>query len=153
MVGCTLVPNEMKIVGCIMEAHPNSALYILRHLNPAIYKSGSDRALYGLLLFQALDKRDKPLQPDSLIDYSISYFLSENDDAHLAAFYFYKGNKCKRAQHFDETASFYLKALDCLQNKNDNYLLGRIYSDMGGMCAIQRDYKESLKKYRYSLEF
>jgi len=43
-----------------------------------------------LLLFQALDKRDKPLQPDSLIDYSISYFLSENDDAHLAACYFTK---------------------------------------------------------------
>jgi len=143
----------MEMAERIMEDHPDSALSILHHLKSEKYKSSADRALYGLLLFRALDKKDKPLQPDSLIDFSINYFRSKNDNRHLAACYYYKGHKCKRSQHYDEAAELELKALECLQENQDNVLLGKINSDIGDICAMQRDYKESIRRYHASVDY
>jgi len=153
LTGCSVVPNELKTVESIMETHPDSALHILQHLTPDKYKSESNRALYGLLLFHALDKNDMKMQPDSLIDFSISYYLHQNDNSHLAACYFYKGHMFMHAQCYDKAKALYLKALDNLQNNKDYTLLGKIYADMGDISAFQLDYQESMKKNKLSLDF
>jgi len=152
LVGCSVEPNELKNAEQIMDAHPDSALSILQHLKPKIYKSARNHALYGLLLFNALEKNDKKLEPDSLIDFSINYYNNQNDNLHLAACYYYKGHMFKHVQRYDDATVLYLKALDCLQKQKEFSLLGKIYADLGDICAIQLDYKESLKKYRYSLD-
>ena len=74
LLGCSLMPNEIKTAERIMEATPDSALHILQRVQSTKYLSGSDRALYGVLLFQALDKNTKPLQPDSVLNYSLDYY-------------------------------------------------------------------------------
>jgi len=151
-IGCSLSPNELRTAERIMENHPDSALHILQQMSPKRYKSESNHALYGLLLFQVLDKNDKKLQPDSLIDFSIKYYQHQNDNPHLATCYFYKGHIFRLAQRYDEATVMYLKSLDCLQNKNDFALMGKIYADMGDICSIQKDYKEALKKYQLSVD-
>jgi len=151
-VGCTIVPEQMKTAERIIDTHPDSALYILQHLNPDIYKSSSNRALYGLLLYHALERNDRNIQPDSVIDFSINYYQNQNDKIHLAGCYLYKGYMLKRMQCYDDASILYLKAIDCLKNQNEYALLGKIYSDIGDICSIQQDYIESLKKYNYSLD-
>ncbi len=142
------MPNEIKTAERIMETNPDSALHILQHMHTEkLMLSSSDRALYGLLLFQALDKNNKPLKPDSVINFSVAYYQGVNDKPHLAKSYFYKGRLLKRAQRYDDATIYYLKALDLTQNDKDFSLLGKIYSDMGDICSFQMDYKESLKKY------
>ena len=152
LIGCTIVPEQMKTAERIMDTHPDSALFILQHLNPEIYKSPSTRALYGLLLYQTLERNDRNIQPDSIIDFSIKYYQNQNDKVNLAGCYFYKGYMFKHMQCYDDASVLYLKALDCLKNKKEYILKGKIYSDMGDICSIQQDYKESLKKYTYSLD-
>lgn len=149
--GCSFVPNELKTVEQIMDTHPDSALNNLKHLRPEKYKSNSDRALYGLLLFQASDRNRIDLPPDSLIDSSMKYFYSKNDNPHLAFCYYYKGHFLKYIQHYDEATEYYIKALECIQNNQNYFLLGRIYSDMGDINAIQHEFKEAQKKFRKSL--
>jgi len=151
-IGCSLSPNELRTAERIMENHPDSALHILQHIPHNKYKSESNRALFGLLLFQALDKNHKTLQPDSLIDYSISYYLNQNDKAHLAISYFYKGRMYKYATHYEEATSFYLKALDYANDQSDDLLLAEIYGDMGAICFIQDDYKKSREKYQLAYD-
>ena len=151
VVGCTHVPNELKIAEHILDTAPDSALHILQHLKPEKYKSNSNHALYNLLLFKALDQVGKPLPLITLIDFSMTYYLTNNDKLHLAYCYFYKGHYYKCAQRFDEATESYIKALECIQNNNDYFLLANIYSDMGDVCSFQLNYKESLKKYKYSL--
>ncbi|MDD4968257.1 MAG: hypothetical protein PHT07_02390 [Paludibacter sp.] len=143
----------MKTAERIMDAHPDSALYILQHLKPEKYKANSDRALYGLLLSQALDKNDKIITPESLIDFSIDYYQKQNDYLHLAGSYYMKGHMYKHAQRYDDAAIFYLKANDCIQDVSDFALSGKIYADLGDICSIQHDYKDAMKKYRTSLDF
>ena len=150
---CSFMPNEIKTAERIMESNPDSALHILEHMHTdKLMYSSADRALYGLLLFQALEKNSKSLQPDSVINFSLNYYQEINDKPHLASSYFYKARVYKQAQRFEDATILYLKALDLIQNNNDFDLLGKIYSDMGDICTFQKDYNESLKKYQKAIE-
>ena len=153
MIGCSLMPNEMKTAQKIMDSNPDSALHILQRMHPNQSFLDADRALYGILLFQALDKSNKLLQPDSAINFSVNYYQNSSDKSNLAIAYYYKARLYKRAQQFDQATILYLKALDLIRNENDFQLLGKIYSDMGDMCSFQKDYKESLRKYQMSIDF
>jgi len=153
LVSCSFMPNEMKLAEKIMETNPDSALHILQKIHPNQALTDADRALYGLLLFQALEKSNKPLKPDSVISFSLQYYQSVNNKPRLATSYFYKARLYKVAQRFDDATLLYLKALDLIQNSKDYYLLGKIYSDMGDICSIQIDYTEALKKYQEAMNY
>lgn len=57
LVGCSLMPNEIKTAERIMETAPDSALRILQRIHTSnTIMSSADKALYGLLYFEALDK-------------------------------------------------------------------------------------------------
>jgi tetratricopeptide (TPR) repeat protein len=151
-VGCSFTPNELKTAEQVMDSKPDSALHVLERIKFHDLRLNSDRALYGVLLFQALDKKDKPLPPDSLIDFSINYYLNQNDKAHLASCYYYKGRISLVNQRYDNAINSYLKALDCVENKRNCFLLGKIYADIGDVCSVQHNYKEALKKYMFVLD-
>ena len=151
LIGCSLMPNEMKTAQKIMDSNPDSALHILQRMHPNQSFLNADRALYGILLFQALDKSNKTLQPDSAINFSVSYYQNTNDKNNLAIAYYYKARLYKRAQQFDQATILYLKTLDLIRNENNFILFGKIYSDMGDICALQKEYTESLNKYKESI--
>jgi tetratricopeptide (TPR) repeat protein len=153
-VGCSLTPNEMKSAEEIMETYPDSALHILQHIQSVNTMSDKDRALYGLLYFQALDNNNKTLQPDSLIAFSFDYYLDHKANGRLASCYYYKAKLFKTKQRFDDATIAYLKALDLIQDKKENYLLlGKIYADMGDICSIQFNFNEALKKSQESFSY
>ena len=154
LVGCSLMPNEIKTAERIMETAPDSALRILQRIHTGnTIMSSADRALYGLLYFEALDKNSKPLQPDSLISFSLNYYQNSGDKQHLTICYFYKARIYKNAQQYDNATALYLKALDYSQDRKNYTMLGKIYVDMGDICLVQLDYKEALKKYQLSAEY
>ena len=153
LVGCTQIPSELKLAQEMLETKPDSALHILQKMTPNDYKSESSRALYGLLLFQALDRNNQTLQPDSVLDFSVNYYQQKNQKRELAIGYYYKARDFKKAQRFDQATVLYIDALDILKNSEDYYFLGKINSDLGDMCGIQRDDKESLNKYKKALSY
>lgn len=153
LVGCSLLPSEMKIAEQVMETAPDSALHLLQSMHIDHSMPSADRALYGLLYFQALDKNDLPLKPDSLINFSLNYYQKENDIKRLPYCYYYKARILKIAQSYEEATVLYLKALDKLQNSNNFVLLGKIYADMGDICSIQKDYDDALRKYQLSVDY
>jgi len=136
-----------------METSPDSALRILKRIQSTQYLSNSDKALYGLLLFQALDNNKLTLEPDSIISFSLNYYQNSTNKLRLAFCYFYKARIYKNAQRYDEATILYLKALDCIPDKKDYVLMGKIYADMGDICSFQKDFKEALKKYEMSVEY
>ena len=153
LASCSFTPNELKIAEQVMEVHPDSALRILQKLRPEKYSSDANRALYGLLLFEALDKNHMSLQPDSLINFSIDYYLKKEDKLHLAMAYFYKGRKLKYKTEYEKAAIEYYKSID---NCNPNYhklLLGKIYEDLAVISYIQSEYKEARKKNQLAASF
>ncbi|MFT3751498.1 MAG: hypothetical protein QM800_00965 [Paludibacter sp.] len=128
-------------------------MHILKKINASNYISPSHRAFYGLLYFEALDRADKQLEPDSLIDFSISHYSARNERINLAKGYFYKARMHKKRQRFEDAVKLYLDALDLFKSSNNYYLLGRIYSDISDICAIQGDYNGSLNKNLLAINF
>jgi len=131
-----------------METHPDSALHILQKLRPEKYSSNANKALYGILLFEALDKNDMTLQPDSLIDFSINYYLKQEDKPHLAMTYFYKGRKLKYKTEYEKASIEFYKSIDNCNPNSDYLLLGKIYDDLATINFIQKENNEARRKYR-----
>jgi len=152
LVGCSLLPNKMKTAEQLMETSPDSALLLLRQIKPNQTLSSADQASYGLLLFEALDKKYLPLKPDSAINFSLEYYQNKNDKARLAKCYFYKGRMYKYSQRYDEATEMYLKALDNCQDKKDYELMGKIYGDIGYICSIQKDYIKAREKHQLAAD-
>lgn len=151
LVGCTQIPSELKLAQEMLETKPDSALSILQKIYPDHYKSESSRALYGLLLFQALDKNNQTLQPDSIINFSLNYYQHKNKKRELAIGYYYNARIHKKKQRFDQATVLYIDALYILKNSEDYYFLGKIHSDLGDMCSIQKNFNESLQKYQLAI--
>ena len=78
-MACSLVPNELKTSERIMQTHPDSALAILKKYYPVKFNNDAEKAYFGLLYFQALDKNELTLAPDSLISFSIDYYEKAED--------------------------------------------------------------------------
>lgn len=153
LTGCSDTPNELKTVEQIIENHPDSALHILQKLHPEKYSTYANRALYGLLLFKALDKNDLPLQPLSLLDFSIDYYTRLDDKIRLGNCQLYKGRTYLNKNKYEQATSEFLKALDNLKSERDYNILGEVYSDMGKICSLQQQYKEAREKYQLAAKY
>ena len=73
----------------VMTEHPDSALAILQAIDSTSISSEKDRALFALLMTQALDKNHINVTDDSLITIAADYY-SHQDDRHrdmLAHYY------------------------------------------------------------------
>ena len=151
LTGCSFLPNDLKTAERLIDTAPDSALQILRDIQKDHMVSGSDRALYGLLLFEALDKNDLTLQPDSVINYSISYYLKKDTEDNLARCYFYKARMCKYSQKYEEATRYYLNTLDLCKNSRNFNLLGKTYADLGEISAIQGDNTKAREKFQLAV--
>jgi len=147
-VGCSVVPEDLKTADLLMETSPDSALYILQHLSPRFLKSASNRAYYGLLLVRALDKNILPLKPDTLLDFSLNYYMLHSENEPLGNCYLYKARMYKYSLHYEKAMSWYLKGLDIARILKNDVLSGRIYLDLGDIYTIQNDYEPARRKYR-----
>ena len=153
MYGCSVVPDELKTADRLIETSPDSALQILRHISPNLCKDPAHHAFYDLLLVRITDKLHLQLKSDSLLDYSLHYYLTHPDNELLASCYLFKGRKYKNNLQYDKAMDFYLKGLSIAQCTNDNLLLGRFNLDMGDIYLIQRDYSLSRQKYKRSFDY
>jgi len=152
LYGCSVIPDKLQTAEQLLESNPDSALHFIQHLLPNSHLTGSKKALYYLLLTKALDKNYLPLKPDTLLDFSINYYLSHHDNEHLAECYLYKGRMYKNVFLYEKAMTFYLAALDVAIERN-NTLLARINFDMGEIQLSQGDYRLSREKYRQAYKY
>lgn len=153
MYNCSVMPDRLKTAEQLIETNPDSALHILRKSTPTALSSDAHRALYGLLLFKALDKQLLPLKPDSVINFSLNYYEEQHDNDRLADCYLYKGRTYMYAFQFEKAMDYYLKAMDIAQVDKDYLLLGRINSDIANIYISQRDYSLARKKFKLAYEY
>ena len=134
---CTNTPSELQKAESLIESKPDSALHILRNLSPKTCKSDENKALYGLLITEALDRLKLPLLPDSVIDFSINYFQKHPDPVRLANCYLYKGRKYKYALQYDKASSLYVEGLELIENRDEYMLSARLNFDLADIKSYQ----------------
>ncbi len=79
LAGCSeQIDQNLKEAGQLINILPDSALHILQRLKPDYQEMpDEDKAMFGILYFQALNKNDLDLSPVEIIDFSIDYYLKK----------------------------------------------------------------------------
>ncbi|NCB68566.1 MAG: hypothetical protein EOM47_06935 [Bacteroidia bacterium] len=153
LTSCQQTSQKLRLAEEIIETQPDSALKILREIDFQNEKSDRNKALYGILMFKALDKNYLSLTPDSLINFSIEFYLDKNDNEKLGEALFYKGRSYKYVFQFAEATNTYILALNNIIHSQEYDLLAKIYSDLGEICSTQKEFKDARNKYNLAIKY
>ncbi|MGB4415041.1 MAG: hypothetical protein WBI53_09175 [Paludibacter sp.] len=153
LTSCSKINNNLELAEQLMELAPDSSLHLLQIIESDQYMSESNRALYGLLMFQALDKNFLTLEPDTLISFSIDYYSRKSNKSRLATALFYKGRMYKYANRFEDAIPLYLNAQDQADESKDFALLGRIHNDLGEISMTGKEYGKAELEFKMALGY
>ncbi len=121
------IDYTLKQAEQIMTEMPDSALNLLQSIDKSSLNSDRQKALYALLLSQALDKNYIDITDDSIISIAVNYF-EYNDEPHYAMLaHYYNANIAYNAGKLSESIIECMKAENIAKSLNDNFYLGMIY--------------------------
>jgi len=146
-INCTHTSLKLETAEKLMQTSPDSSLHILKKLNLKLFSSRHDKALYALLMSQALDKTNFEEESDSLISIATKYF-DDTDPIHAGYAWFYMARIAKYSGDVKIQADALLKAQEFAEKANDYKLQGLVYSDTGNMYSAQGQYMNSISSFK-----
>ena len=109
---------------------------LLKRINYSDLTNDRDKALYGLLKTQTYLSINKPVNNDSLINFSVEYFEKTGDYHHLARAYYYKGAYFYSVGKLQETLLFFKKAESTEREGQDVLLRSLIYGNLSFINSV-----------------
>ena len=135
----------------LMEHHADSALYLLKRIHNYKDLASADRALYALLMSQALDKNDIWVESDSLIRIATDYY--ETGEPLRAGYAWFYLSRCERNRgNAQGQAETLLKALNFATKSNNFKLLGFVYSEKAIIFTSQSETDSTLYYHKLALQ-
>ncbi len=137
-------------IDSFIKTKPDSALRILETIDPLIDLDNYNRSFYYIQLTEAKSTTAQSLLPsDSLIDWTISYLDDKKDKALKIRVYILKGRICTELEEKEEAILIYQKALDIIDNKEEESFyetLSKIYDDL---AQLQRSIYVTRLSFKY----
>jgi len=149
LYSCSAVPNELKTAEQLMETAPDSALRILQHINPRKLYTPSNKALYALLMSQALDKNDIKIESDSIIKTATNYY-TEKDPERAGFAWLFQARTAGNRGNANEQANNLLKSQAFAQHTENYKLQGLIYAEKAKMYESQKQFDSMIQYNRLS---
>lgn len=136
--------NEMET---IISERPDSALTVLRSIDRDELSGDEERARYALLLSMALDKNYIDVTNISLISEAKEYYAdSDNARYKFLSLYYYGRVLFNRGEYTDAIVT-YTQAESLLEEVDDDYLAGLLYTQFGELYRIFYDYNRCLASF------
>lgn len=107
-----------------MQASPDSALSILQEIDAGRLREDCDKALYGLLYTQALEKNYMNPDNDSLISKSLDYYRLRDDVERLVKAYYYHGAVKFNSGNYSMSVISFMKAMELAEESGDYFWAG-----------------------------
>lgn len=120
----------------LMEARPDSALFILESISSPQKLPRADRALYALLLTQAKYKNYIPLENDSLIKTAVEYYGDRKKSLYAAKAHYYWGATYRDMGYTSFAVEEYLAAIRLMPVEDE--FLAMIYDNLAE-CYEEED--------------
>lgn len=143
MVSCS-ESKEQKVlnrVESVIEAHPDSALTLLRGVDKASLGSDKERAQYALLMSMALDKNYIDTTTFDVLQPAIDYYLDNgNPDDRLKTLY-YQGRIYQNKGDRDNARNTFAKALDNTHGVKDSLCIARTLVAQAGLYFDLYDFE------------
>lgn len=132
----------------VMEAHPDSALYILQNIDCKELNTQEEHAYYALLLTQARDKNYITQTDDSLIQTAVHYYDSIGDVSKQAIAHYHWGGVLRDQNNYSLALSLYTNAIYYAKRSEQSKLLSLIYNNIGNIYYQGNQYNEADSVYQ-----
>lgn len=130
---------------------PESVYQTLKSLPFPEEMSEKNRALYALLMTQALYQTGRPIASDSLIQVAMDYYLVHGNAEEKATVYLYKGYLFERMGRDQEAMYLYKHAEETVRTVKELRLHFLVYTALGHLNEQYALYEKSLEYYRKAL--
>lgn len=131
----------------LMASAPDSALCLLRSIDPDTLGSRACRARHALLHAQALDKNGIDLKNDSVIAPAAAYYARRGSKRDKAYTNYYLGRIRNNAGQIGEAVELMQAAEKYAEPIGETYLLGLIYNCRANLYYSQYSLDEALEMY------
>ena len=153
LVSCAPVRDRRTLndMEALMPERPDSALAVLRGLQPRDLPGLHVRPLHALLLSEALDKNYIDLTDDSLALAANRYYGDHGTKLHRLKSWYYLGRIRFNAGNYAEAVICYNKALEYAQKLNDYHYVGLINREIANAYDSVWDSYHATEKLRESV--
>lgn len=143
-IGCNRgrIKPQLVLADSLLNQEQNDSAYALLNLIHVDSLNAEERAYYNLLLAQANWVLYINNTPDSLLDYTIYYYLKHPDNRKLAYAYYYKGVRFER---LDSAIIYLKKAEQCAELLDDPILKSKIFSNITAANIDSEEFQLALK--------
>jgi len=136
----------------LQVSRPDSALHLLNGIERPERLSTADRAYYGLLTIQTMNRCGLPL-PDSLVRETARYYRRTNDSMNRAKACLYLSRLLEdRREDPGTSMSALFEAEDYTPVACDFYFRGLVQSDLGDIYHAQFKDREAVRHYLRAIE-
>lgn len=139
---------QLQLADSLMLSKPDSALNLLRSFSIQEIPSKSAKAMYALLLTQALDKNYIQHQNDSIISIAIDYYKNKDNNNLKAKSYFYLGRVYQDNEEYVKATEAYLTVLK--STPTDKTFILQVYNNLAMCYENQEFYIQAIKTYKES---
>lgn len=129
---------EMERAEALMDSLPDSALAIMRGIDPRSLHGSEARALYALTMSRALDRNDIFVASDSIIAPAVGHFRPDRDPLRHTMTQYYLGRTLFHAGDYGNSIIAYLEGLETA--KNDSLFFWAGMNARGVMQNFNRTY-------------
>ena len=141
--------NDME---ALMPERPDSALAVLRGLQPHDLPGLHVRPLHALLLSEALDKNYIDLTDDSLVLAANRYYGDHGSKLHRLKSWYYLGRIRFNAGNYAEAVICYNKALGYAEALGNHHYLGLINREIGNAYSVAWDNYHGIEFMQKSID-
>ncbi|MDE6670374.1 MAG: hypothetical protein K2K26_11925 [Muribaculaceae bacterium] len=149
------IREKLEQAESLMDSRPDSALAVLDSLTlsyPTL-DSDRDRALYGMLYTQALDKNHLDPKNDSLISFAVDYYDRKKDIPRQIISTYYRGRVLYHREQFPQALVSFYKAKELAENDSSFFWAGMAYRGIADIHYNTYNPTEQLiyahKEYEY----
>lgn len=130
----------------VMEDSCEVALSILQNsIDTTTLNTERGRAIYAVLLSQALDKNYIDLTSDSIIAPAVEYFADGNEPHYAMLTHYYYGKILLNQNKLSDAIISCTKAENFAKDLNDDFYLGLIYGVVANTYSLTHNHTESIK--------
>ena len=152
--GNRITSSKLSEIDSLVNAEKyDSAYHEVKRIIPQLISNPEEKAYYNLLLTQTSVLTNNPCPPDSLIDFSISFYEKKMDKKKLCDAYYYKAYYLINKGEYPEAILLLKKAEELANQINSSYHQMKVASsitfinEMCGNYDMQLQYAKKTLKY------
>ena len=147
------ITHQLEIAADILDLYPDSALVIMRRIEPLSLISQSQKARYALLMSKALDKNYIDVRSDSLIMIAVNYYSEKGSAGDKMLSWYYLGIVQFNAEDYVQSVLSLEKAEQEANIVGDNLQLGLIFRNKANIYSLTNNNSAAIDNRIKAIEF